>query len=393
MARPNSWLSTDLGSAQDRRLPGVVPLAAWIGAPAFPSPPWVGHRDATRSGVAGRPWRVCELSVDDSGQCALSVEHSKSLWVVGWSLLLVVAGIVGGWGQRLRRYLYPLLVTAAVLALLVPSGLVPITSSLFPGILLGIVIAGFMQLRTVRQEARLAACSDAVLTTVKVATIVLFAVGLVLLRVRVLHAVQPQGNAPTSMADTVYQVVIPVDATFAPVGQYDYLPREFYDALHLRASQQGNARHEWFLRQATYRAVFNWRQQRSALDLTTMTAVYQLEVLHTQGRLEFPWDGQPGGVELLEARLDGQPIELVWNAARTAFSLRMPAVGDISVGVGVATRRRGRNRASGVCGLPCPRWLRLDYTSRCRSEPLACECPRRSARAMSTPNPERSTPS
>jgi len=131
VARPNSWLSNKSESAQTIPPPDVVPLEAWVGAPAYPEPPWVGHRNAMRSGVAGRAWRVCELPVGDAGQCALTVEHTKSLWVAGWSLLLAVTGIIGGWGRRLRRYLCPLLVATAVLALVVPSELVPITSSLF----------------------------------------------------------------------------------------------------------------------------------------------------------------------------------------------------------------------------------------------------------------------
>ena len=132
---------------------------------------------------------------------------------------------------------------------------------------------------------------------------------------------------PAARADTTYQLVVPVDADLAPVGQYDYLPLEFYDALHRRARESQGSHRNWLVTRATYRAAFNWRQQRSLLDLTTMTALYQLEMLQSLARFEFPWDGKSGGIELLEARLDGQPVELNWNAQRTGVVLPPPSVG------------------------------------------------------------------
>ena len=49
------------------------------------------------------------MRVNDTGRCEVSVQHAGSLGVIGWSVLLAVAGIVGGWGRQLGRYIYPFL--------------------------------------------------------------------------------------------------------------------------------------------------------------------------------------------------------------------------------------------------------------------------------------------
>lgn len=386
VAHAGGWLSQagQSSAAYATSLPpGVVPLSAWVSVPGLPGPPWAGYRDATQSGLADRGWCACELPVDDAGHGTLTVEHSRSLWVVGWSLLLIVAGLVGGWGWRLGRYLYPILGAAAVVALLVPPELVPITSILCPATLLGMAVASVRRLN--RMAGPAATRSDSVVAAAEMGTLLLIAVGLVALCASGLQAHPLQA---ASAPDTVYQVLVPVDTTSTPVGQYDYLPLEFYEALQARASRRDTAGNTWFLRQAVYRAIFSWRQQRSTLDLTSLTAEYQLEVLRAPVRIEFPWDGGLGGAELLEARLDGQPVELVWNAARTAFTLPVTEAGTCPLEL--VLRPEAREELG-------ERMLRLTVPPVARSE-LQVELPSgasgvrvASARGSSYVNPETGT--
>jgi len=319
-----------LAGADTGAWPGVVPLATWIGAPAHPEPPWAAPGSPSRAGVAGHPWRLCEVPVDEAGQCRLTVVRASSLGVLGWSLLLLVAGIAGAWAGRVRRYLWPLLVAACVFALVVPAGWVPITSHLCPGILLGVAVSEFRRWAQAQAALPEVALGEGTLAPAKVLALVLAALASVPFAARPSWAVEPlsQTSAPGLAADTIHTVVVPVNAELMPVGEYDYLPLDFYDALHLRAGRQIVARDAWFVGQATYRAVFDWRQQRSSLDLTSLTAVYQLEVVRTRGQLEFPWDGEAGGVELLEARLDSKPVEFTWNTARSGFWVQLPGPGS-----------------------------------------------------------------
>ena len=162
--------------------------------------------------------------------------------MVGWSLLLAVAGVVGGWGRRLRRYLFPLLVALAVCGVGGSRGIGPDhVAAWFPGSCWGWCIVVVRQLPATRHELVVTPRSDIAAVAAKIAMIVLCAAGLIAVRVHNAYGEQPQSEDPTSDADTVYQVVVPVDATFTPVGQYDYLPLEFYDALHLR-KPAGHAR-------------------------------------------------------------------------------------------------------------------------------------------------------
>ncbi len=328
VARLGERLARDLDSVHDGAIPGVVPLSTWVSTPGALGSPWAGQRDGTRSGIASRAGRMCRLTVDHAGRGTLTVEHVPTLQVVGWSLLLAGAGIVGSWGRHLRRHRYLLLAAAAIVALAAPPALVPITSCLCPGILAGLVIAWLRGGRAASEPAPEAVLGDrAVAVRAGVATPVLLAAGLLWGGGVEAAAQEVPAGGPGGAGDRVYEVVVPVDSALAPVGQYDYLPAELYDALHLRAGPQNGARDAWFLRRATYRAVFNWRQQRSALDLTTMTAAYELDVVHSSGRLDFPWDGLTSSVALLEAHLDDQPVEPTWNAAKSAFSIRVPGPG------------------------------------------------------------------
>ncbi|MHB8952804.1 MAG: hypothetical protein ACYC4U_07465 [Pirellulaceae bacterium] len=325
--RGDSPWADALKALPDRSLPGVIPLSAWVMPLSTPGLPWPGCRNDLRAGVLGRTWRICEIRVSDSGRGDVKIEHSDSVSVVGWSVLLVTIGIIGGWGRQLGSYSYGIFLMAAGLALLAPAGLVPITSSLLLGVLLGLAIAWRRTFAPSGGKV-IALCEGPPLSApVATTAVVLVVAALLVWSVRIVRADPWQRDVQAESTDSSYQVVVPVDANLAPVGQYDYLPLEFYDAVILRARESQGSHRDWLVTRATYRGVFNWRQQGSLLDLTTITATYQLNLLQSVTRLEFPWEGHSEGVELLEARLDGQPIELNWNAQRTSISIQPPSAG------------------------------------------------------------------
>jgi hypothetical protein len=126
---------------------------------------------------------------------------------------------------------------------------------------------------------------------------------------------------------TIHNVIVPVGDDLKPKGDYDYVPLDFYYTLRREAREQQDANRTWLVRRATYRAVFNWTQRRTSLDLTSLTAAYQLELFDQLQRIEFPWNGNREEARLLEARLGGQPIELNWNEDRTGFFITVPSAG------------------------------------------------------------------
>ncbi len=332
--RPTSRLAVELQSLDRWPSPDRLPLAAWTATPSVAERPWNKHRDAGRRGVGDRYWRVCEVNVGPEQTCQLSIEHPPSIWSIGWAALLLTAGLVTWLASHRPRLVYALIVLCAIVAMLVPNVWVPVSSNVFLGTLLAALGMGVRRLVPVRTEGsqdeeRSPIRGNLVVTASLLLVIILLALGARPSRAR--ETTPPPPPPGTGPQDHVYQVIVPVDKDLQPTGDYDYLPLEFYDAIHQRAREDAASPREWLVRRATYRAVFNWTRQRSSLDLTSMTAVYQLELFRSQQRISFPWQSDHDSVQLLEVRLAGQPVELIWNADRTAFSFEVAATGAVQL--------------------------------------------------------------
>ena len=91
-------------------------------------------------GLMNAQWRMYDVSLGATELCHLHVEQTTTLRAIGWTGMLIVAG-VGAWlGLRKPRYLLLIIVVAAAVALIVPDGLVPIISNLMLGTLLATVL-------------------------------------------------------------------------------------------------------------------------------------------------------------------------------------------------------------------------------------------------------------
>ena len=235
-----------------------------------------------------------------------------------WAVLLLAVGFVGSWRRYSLRLVVPLLLVLALASTLAPATWVPLVSHLLWGTLCGLGVGSF-RLRSGCQPV--GGDVSAMPATQAATAVVLVLAILVASAASRAWAQPPRPDQPDTDAEPVYPLIVPVDGNLNATGQYDYLPVEFYDALHRRANDSERSTRDWLATEATYRALFNWRQQRTTLDLTSLTAQFRVEVLQPGKDVEIPWDGHTGNCELLEARLDGQPVQPIWNAERTRISL------------------------------------------------------------------------
>lgn len=328
--RAESELAQRLESVEDQPFDTLIPLAAWVAQPAVAQSPWPGLIDTSRRGVAGRYWRACDVTIGPDGMGQLSILRDSTLSAIAWAILLVAAALGCIIGAYRPRYLGWFICGAVLLAIVVPPLWVPVTAHLVLGTALAsLVIAVRYVIASVRNgslESTDAAAGSAAGVAANLA-LVIFAL-LMALGARRLWAQTGTAVGATTGQDEIYRVVIPVDADMQPVGDYDYLPTPFYDALHRRATADESARQQWIVRRGVYRAVFNWTRQRTSLDLTSLTAVYEFELFKPLQRIAFPWTGDDSKVQILEARLAGQPIELIWNADHSAFFITVPPSGQ-----------------------------------------------------------------
>ncbi|MFW6169685.1 MAG: hypothetical protein ACODAD_04280 [Planctomycetota bacterium] len=305
----------------------IVPLKAWLVKPPVPEAPWKTGTRVSRRGVAGRYWRAHEVVPAFDGKSSVMIVRTGALRAVGWAFLLITAGSLAWFWDRRPCFLLVAVTVTAIAALLVPASYVPVASKLF----LGTLVAGLLSLaryllsglvadtewteQTARAAEQAAAAGPCIL-------------GLLLaLGTQTLFAAAPSEASQADRSSKVYNVLITVDEDRKPVGDYNYLPAEFYDLVHRRGERNAASPRHWLARRSTYRAVFNWARQRSSLELTSLTAIYQLELFQPQQRIQFPWDGKNSAVQILEAHLGGQPIELNWNGDRSSFSVTVPSEG------------------------------------------------------------------
>lgn len=305
-----------------------LPLAAWVAEPAVADVPWTRNPGGAYRGIEGSHWHACEVQLDVVGAGRLTVVRRGVLNALSWAGLLAAVGCVGWWGAARPGRVLVWLVMICVVGMLIPATWVPVTAHLILGTLLGGLLvmvrsrdgaAGPAMGTGGGNEARSSRWSTAARLTLFVAFLL---GGREVIRAEETAAVQ----TPDASRLAIPQVIIPVDQNLQPVGQYDYLPLDFLDALRRRAGESSSGQ-DWLVRRANYRAVFNWTQQRSTLDLASLMAVYQLELYRPGQQIIFPWRADDPAVQIREARLGGQPIQLLWNRERTAFQLTVPAEG------------------------------------------------------------------
>ncbi len=305
----------------------IIPLRAWIALPAVAQVPWQQGDHLSRRGVAGRYWQAYEIALNRRGQGQYAVVHSPTLAALSWATLLIATGFASWVGARRPRFLLSLIACTAIFAMLVPVTWIPLTANLFLGAVLASCLLMVRHVAAGHTSRREAAVGDP--ATTGIAAMVGFFVfaTMLLFATQSLWADDHLPAKGTSEAAHVYNVIVPIDDKLNPVGDYDYLPTELYDFLHHRAEGSDATPQRWLVRRATYHATFNWTRQHSAIDLTSLTALYQLELFQPQQRIAFPWTGDDPAVQILEARLAGQPIELIWNNDRTAFFITVPDEG------------------------------------------------------------------
>ncbi len=352
-----SPLARELESLATWPADDIIPLSAWIALPALAEAPWYSDHGISRLGVAGRSWHAHEIELNRDGQGQTVVLQRDTLAAFGWAILLLTTGLVSWFGSYRPRLLLPMLSSAAMLAMLVPEAWIPLTANLFMGIVLAGCLLAIRHLivgKSMYAEPPIqgdATQGDAVrgnTTRGDTATGVAATVGVLLLATLLIFAAQslwaddpvpgdpvPGGPIPgdpvpgdsSGEGSPIYDVIVPIDKELKPVGDYDYVPSELYDILYQRVDESASTPQHWLVRHATYHATFTWTRQHSSIDLTSLTALYQLELFRPGQRISFPWRGDDPAVQILEARLAGQPIELVWNNERTAFFITVPDQG------------------------------------------------------------------
>lgn len=325
-ALAEDWLAVAAAAGNSPARAGETPPAAGRGpAASHPSPtPWSAapRRDAGGADDAG--WRHYQVASADGGRLAPRLIDRTSVIAAGWATLALVLALAR-WLLRGRPAAQVCLVGVfAIAALLVPEVAAPLGSGALTGAIVSLFYELWLSPRPAERRAGRSA-SPWLKPEASAAYSLLAALGFG-------AAWAWAGDAPPNeapRADRVYRVFIESDAEGKPIEDRPYqIPREFRAELRRREMEATGKPHGWLIKSALYQARLGRNEAEVRVGVAEFTVRYNLEVWSPEARVRIPISRRLASLAPDSAALDGQPIELVWEAGDEALVCDAPDRGS-----------------------------------------------------------------
>ncbi|MFV1964082.1 MAG: hypothetical protein ACC628_01570 [Pirellulaceae bacterium] len=300
-----------LGTPATRR--SWMTAREWIETPPTQLGPWPEARRCETLEIPLAGWNHCQLQVALEEARPLTVYQPKTLDVIGWGMLLMVAGWIGWLVKRRPLVLVFILATSGAIALVCPVVWIPVARGLFIGALLGTALVLVRLPVRATSKWPTSETTETMLIrepgTSRIANSILLAAlisgGFV--------AGPASGQAPANEQAAqrqAFPLLVPVDDDGQPAGDYFFLPRPFYEAIHRRSVSANVSPRAWLVQSAMYRVTVAEEGEGNTPSVE-IVAEFDLEVFQPDTRVRFPFRRE--GIRLVEATLDGQTIETRWD--------------------------------------------------------------------------------
>ena len=158
---------------------------------------------------------------------------------------------------------------------------------------------------------------------------------------------------------TLHRVFVPTDEDGDPDGEFVFVPTALHQILARHAERVEGSASDWVFTSATYRGTLMRQEGTAAPRIDSILAEYQIHVssLSTPVRLPIP---RTSAVLLeREARLNGRPIRLEWNANQSALLLPIRDPGDYELELTYRLRNQGLQTSIDLSIPPVPQSLLL----------------------------------
>jgi hypothetical protein len=280
------------------RLPGELVLIA-------PSP----QGGAGSPGTLERYWTT--YSVASQAEAFPSLWIARRATLVGWSLCLglVACAAVVGWQGHLKLFTVLAAVSAAGW-LVVPQALTGLPAAVFIGLTLGAAwLLILPRLRSPVLPAHRALSHSA-------SSMLRHSTGAAALAVVIAAVCPGQVVAPPRGGDerpVVRRVIVPVNESREPVGDYVFLEPALYDALVAVTERTPFLAPDWLLSSAVYRPIVAAGTAERPLRIEEIGATFFLETFRAPTTVEFQFRRSEVHLVQRAAQLDGEPIVLAWN--------------------------------------------------------------------------------
>jgi hypothetical protein len=247
----------------------------------------------------GHGWTNYQVDLDPTQRAALRIVHSPVFDATAWSLVLIAAGAAMCFARRRRRLVYSIGIAAGV-TLLVPVGLVPVARGVFLGLLLA---AGSMLLR--RSSGNRVAGRNPLHHSLKPGLGVLIWCCLA----GAVAGQEASSPGPTKDGSADIPVYIPVDDSLRPTGEVVYVPSLLYDFLYGLPSG-GMAGVSSLVESASYELQMQRRSNVAELDISRLSAFYDVRVFLPNARISFPFVRDQ--FSSVDVAIDGRKVSPKW---------------------------------------------------------------------------------
>ena len=258
-------------------------------------------------------WSVYLLLLSPEMSNRFIVYRRTDVELLGWVFFFLAAASL--WWLTMRYpFCWPVALTVSVaIALLVPVAVVPVTSA----VVLGVLAAGMLYCLTfwpLRTHSELSNDSGDFIVAAprQILGLILFIVLATCAATALAEDANESGDR--SASSSIPPVFIPVDEDRNPTGKRYYVPEALYQDLYQLAQVAQSAPRDWLICTATYRGVLDQAMPETDLRLIELTGTYQINVFGSRQDVRIPLSRSEVEIPNGEAKLDGRPLRVVWNA-------------------------------------------------------------------------------
>lgn len=303
-------------------------VARWRNAHTGETSPWGNLLRAAPVASDHPGWARYSLRFAPASEPFVRVVRTDAMRSLCWAVFLGLVAL-GLWRQLVQPWMLVAVVGAAgVLALVISPAYAPLASAAVLAGLFGCAARavrrqpdGSAQQHPARRWQRSRGSTSRYVTTSLLAGALVYAAA-------GWHTADAQPpSKQTTGGDTGHRVYVPVDEDRQPVGDKFYVPDELYADLLRRAASASGRPADWLVTRASFQGDLARDGLTSRLELTRITARFDLHVFQPNLSVELPLERGSWGPVIAAARLDGVALPLSWDATGTALMLDGPDSG------------------------------------------------------------------
>jgi len=278
---------------------------------------WAEGAQAEVSAIESVGWQAVNFPREGAnarGVTVIASAHRRAVAIAGGCILFLVLS----WLAQRSAWLHQTLAwMILLLALVVPSAWVPLTSAAALAALASVVWNQwrFATPAKVAKDANPASASSAMALAAR--SVVVSAV---------LFGLSRAAHSQDAVAD-VPHVFIPVDADNKPVGGIYSVPDSFYSELRRRVNSLTEHNDKWLVTGAEYRMIVSTDPDSGTSKLIECRVKFDIQVAAAAAELQIPLGFNSSAAAPVRGVLDGRPIELAWDRARGVVRCAIPEAG------------------------------------------------------------------